>query len=384
MVKSVIDDITTYYPRAAYQVKSNGTDTNTRKYYSFNGAVVAMRENGVVTWLLQDQVNSTTITTDANGNLLSETRYSAFGEIRYSNGTTLTDKLYTGQQQEMEIGLSYYIARFYDPVIAHFIQPDSLIPQASASASFDRYVYVNGNPVNFNDPTGNIAWLPILVVAGAAIGAAVDYGSQVYNNYQNNGGNFGAALTTNINLESIGKSALTGAAIGLTVAVAAPVAVALVGEGLTGVGLLTGSTAIFGAGIAANQGATNLANMMVGTSSITTPPKAPIIGKPQVTSDPFHASTSASIAEEYSQLPSVNKVFLNRPISTITGGQVPSSLRPDVAVRYTDGSYGFTEIVSRSQTVISQTQKMDKLAEILYQFGKNLIIGNIFPGRMVK
>jgi hypothetical protein len=45
-----------------------------------------MYENDVVIWLLQDQVNSTTITTDANGNMLSETRYSAFGEIRYANG----------------------------------------------------------------------------------------------------------------------------------------------------------------------------------------------------------------------------------------------------------------------------------------------------------
>ncbi len=154
-MKSVIDDITTYYASAAYQVKTDGTYTNTRKYYSFNGAVVAMRENGVITWLLQDQVNSTTVTADADGSFASEIRYSAYGEVRYSNGTTVTDKLYTGQQQETEIGLDYYIARFYDPVIGHFIQPDSLIPQASASASYDRYAYVNGNPVNFNDPSGH-------------------------------------------------------------------------------------------------------------------------------------------------------------------------------------------------------------------------------------
>jgi len=172
LVKSVIDDITTYSPSAAYQVKTNGMYTNTRKYYSFNGAVVAMRENGVVTWLQQDQVNSTTITADANGNLLTETRYSAFGEIRYTNGITVTDKLYTGQQQETEIGLDYYIARFYDPVIGYFIQPDTLIPQASASASYDRYAYVNGNPVNFNDPSGHCP-LCVSAAIGAGIGAVV-------------------------------------------------------------------------------------------------------------------------------------------------------------------------------------------------------------------
>jgi hypothetical protein len=52
MVKSEIDDVTTYYPSAAYQVKTNGSYANTRKYYSFNGAAVAMRENSTLTWLL--------------------------------------------------------------------------------------------------------------------------------------------------------------------------------------------------------------------------------------------------------------------------------------------------------------------------------------------
>jgi RHS repeat-associated protein len=51
--------------------------------------------------------------------------------VRHADGTTVTDKLYTGQQQEVEIGLSYYIARFYDPVIAHFIQADSVIPHSA-------------------------------------------------------------------------------------------------------------------------------------------------------------------------------------------------------------------------------------------------------------
>ena len=57
----------------------------------------------------------------------------------------------------MEIGLSYYIARFYDPVIAHFIQADSLVPEAGSTVGYDRYAYVYNNPINLNDPTGNRA-----------------------------------------------------------------------------------------------------------------------------------------------------------------------------------------------------------------------------------
>jgi RHS repeat-associated protein len=76
-----------------------------------------------------------------DGSFVSEVRYSAFGEIRSYNGTTVTDKLYTGQQQETEIGLDYYVARYYDPVTAHFIQPDSMVPEAGKSQGFDRYAH---------------------------------------------------------------------------------------------------------------------------------------------------------------------------------------------------------------------------------------------------
>ncbi len=93
----------------------------------------------------------TSITTNTDGSFNSEVRYSAFGEVRYSVGTTVTDKLYTGQQQEVEIGLDYYLARFYNTVIAHFIQSDSIIPQAGSTVGYDRYWYVNNNPINFNN-----------------------------------------------------------------------------------------------------------------------------------------------------------------------------------------------------------------------------------------
>ena len=50
-----------------------------------------------------------------------------------------------------------YKARFYDPLLGRFIQSDTLIPSPSSSQALNRYAYVNNNPVNFNDPTGNMA-----------------------------------------------------------------------------------------------------------------------------------------------------------------------------------------------------------------------------------
>ena len=54
-----------------------------------------------------------------------------------------------------EIGLYYYVARFYDPVIAHFTQADSIVPQPGMSVAYDRYAYGLNNPSRYTDPTGH-------------------------------------------------------------------------------------------------------------------------------------------------------------------------------------------------------------------------------------
>jgi len=106
-------------------------------------------------WLLGDHLGSTSMVTDASGVMVSEVRYSAFGETRYQNGTLTTDYLYTGQRQEAEIGLYYYVARWYDPAIGRFIQADSIVPDPASALGFDRYAYTNNNPLNFIDPSGH-------------------------------------------------------------------------------------------------------------------------------------------------------------------------------------------------------------------------------------
>ena len=98
----------------------------------------------------------TSLTASADGTLYSEIRYSAYGEVRYDNGTTPTKFQYTGQLSQMdEIGLYYYVARFYDPVIAHFTQADTIVPNQYNTASWDRFQYVVSNPIRFNDPSGH-------------------------------------------------------------------------------------------------------------------------------------------------------------------------------------------------------------------------------------
>jgi RHS repeat-associated protein len=93
--------------------------------------------------------------TDSLGNVVSEQRYKAWGETRYSSSAASTDYLYTGQREVSDIGLYFYKARWYDSSLGRFSQADSIVPGAGDPRAWDRYAYVKNNPTKYSDPTGH-------------------------------------------------------------------------------------------------------------------------------------------------------------------------------------------------------------------------------------
>ena len=55
---------------------------------------------------------------------------------------------FTGQEKDVS-GLYYCVARYYDPDLGRFTQPDTLLD------GLNRYAYCANNPVRYVDPTGN-------------------------------------------------------------------------------------------------------------------------------------------------------------------------------------------------------------------------------------
>jgi len=64
---------------------------------------------------------------------------------------------YNSQELDRESNLYFFNARHYDPEIARFVTADTVVDGNNAFASWNRYMYVHGNPVMYKDPTGHNA-----------------------------------------------------------------------------------------------------------------------------------------------------------------------------------------------------------------------------------
>ncbi len=128
-----------------------------KKYYSVAGQRVAMRSNGVLYYLHTDHLGSTSLTTDESGSVIAEQKYLPYGEVGWMTGTLPTDFGFTGQRAE-DFGLMDYRARFYSGRLGRFVSADSIVPGAGGAAQ-NRYMYVEGNPLKYVDPSGHCAGL---------------------------------------------------------------------------------------------------------------------------------------------------------------------------------------------------------------------------------
>ena len=97
-------------------------------------------------YLLSDHLGSTSLSTDANGTVTSEQRYTAWGEVRFSSSDLPTQYTYTGQYSDSYINLLDYGSRRYDPELGRFISPDSIVPDPGNPQTHDRYAFVYNNP----------------------------------------------------------------------------------------------------------------------------------------------------------------------------------------------------------------------------------------------
>ncbi|OLY63491.1 hypothetical protein BWD12_20335 [Leptospira santarosai serovar Bananal] len=138
-----------------------------------------------------DHLGSITMITDGAGNPASGPEpgtsfvsYEPYGSIirNDSYGPDIFRYKFTGQIEDKETGLYYYKARYYEPTLGRFLQADSVI-DSDAPNGQNRYMYVEGNPVNYRDPSGHVSGAGLMHMMNRMIGHAMgkDFGKKGIN-----------------------------------------------------------------------------------------------------------------------------------------------------------------------------------------------------------
>ena len=128
-----------------------------------NGLRIAgMAQNGAKVWYLTDQVDSVKFVIDGNADVITRTEYMPYGETFVQKGDEDFAAKYNSQELDRETNYYFYNARYYDPEIARFTSADTVIDGEFTTQGWNRFMYVQGNPIGAKDPTGHEAADPRL------------------------------------------------------------------------------------------------------------------------------------------------------------------------------------------------------------------------------
>ncbi|MEU8534097.1 RHS repeat-associated core domain-containing protein [Streptomyces parvulus] len=127
-----------------------------------SGTLTAMTSGGASQYYLTDVQGSVIGLVDSAGKRTATYSYGPYGEARTTSGTNQPYR-YTGTYLDPS-GLYKMGARYYDPQLGRFTQPD---PSGKES---NLYAYAAGDPVNRVDPSGLLSLGEGLGLAGTVVG----------------------------------------------------------------------------------------------------------------------------------------------------------------------------------------------------------------------
>jgi RHS repeat-associated protein len=127
-------------------------------------------DTGGPQYLTSDHLGSTRLVTNAGGNMVSRHDYLPFGEeipagvgFRTAGLGYFADAFplkFSGKERDTESNLDYFGARYFSGAQGRFTSPDPLLNSGRPDdpQSWNRYAYVNTNPVRYKDPFGLYKW----------------------------------------------------------------------------------------------------------------------------------------------------------------------------------------------------------------------------------
>lgn len=138
-------DIAGGLPEVIYTSEGNA-------YLHLPGVIVAENAAGEVRYLLSDGLGSIRQAVDETGAVVAYQEFDPYGNPVSGNGSEPYG--YTGEWWQAEVGLLHLRARWYAPSDGVFLSKDTWEGYELRPRSMNGWSYVEGNPVNWVDPTG--------------------------------------------------------------------------------------------------------------------------------------------------------------------------------------------------------------------------------------
>lgn len=141
-------------------------------------------------FLHKDYLGTILAITSDTGAILEQRHFNAWGVFTHleqngvltplplggAGGGLLIDRGYTSHEHLQDVGIIHMNGRLYDPLLRRFLNADENIQDPYNTQCYNKYGYVINNPLMFNDPSGEIAFLAFFalpLVKAILIGAAV-------------------------------------------------------------------------------------------------------------------------------------------------------------------------------------------------------------------
>ena len=135
-----------------------------------------MYRGGGIYYYHKDALGSVYQMTDEDENVVRSYDYSAFGTIISESGSLANPFTYTAREYDSNSELYYYRARYYDAAVGRFLSRDPIM-------SFNFYPYVENNPINSVDPSGELPPVGCIGCVACAGGWIIGCYYQCFNLY---------------------------------------------------------------------------------------------------------------------------------------------------------------------------------------------------------
>ncbi|MEK7257625.1 MAG: RHS repeat-associated core domain-containing protein, partial [Bacteroidota bacterium] len=139
---------------------------------------LSMQRGGSSYFYHKDGLGSIVQLSNSSGAVAQSYAYNAFGEITSQTGSVENPFAFAGRELDSESGLQNHRTRNYDPSTGRFTSEDNFFGVLRRPATLNKYLYAENNPASYVDNNGQIAFIPILWYAGAAlVGAVAGWGA---------------------------------------------------------------------------------------------------------------------------------------------------------------------------------------------------------------